>query len=166
MAVNTLLVTVFISLSSRKPSEADPPVPHQDPQSHGKKSSKTYTFLTAATAHQELPAPPELTPLHPSYSCRARLTQNLSQSRQQTPHVRAFYGPDLLISCNFVIMKQQIMFFSICSLMLQYITPLFQMLLKLSKRKCLCLTICFPSVCPVILQSPSVCVLVLCPKYF
>lgn len=116
MAVSTLPVTLFISHSSRKPSEADPPVPHQDPQSHGKKSSKTYTFLTAATAHQELPAPPELTPLHPSYSCRTR--QPIPTTN---PHVRAFYGPDLLISCNFVIMKQPINVFSICSLMLQYI---------------------------------------------
>lgn len=135
MAVSTLPVTVFISLSSRKPSEADPPVPHQDPQSHGKKSSKTYTFLAVATAHQELPAPPELTPLHPSYSCRTRLTQNLSRSQQQTPQFRAFYGPDLQISCNFVIMKQQIMFFLYvpwcCNI---FITPLFQMLLKLSKK--------------------------------
>lgn len=51
------------------------------------------------------------------------------------PHVRAFYGPDLLISCNFVIMKQQIMFFLYvpwCSNI--FITPLFQMLLKLSKK--------------------------------
>lgn len=47
---------------SRESSEADPPVPHQDPQGLGQSSSQAHPVPAAAAAHQQLPAPPELSP--------------------------------------------------------------------------------------------------------
>lgn len=55
-----LLFSFYVCLL-RKPSSADAPVPHQDPQSYGQTSSKPHTLVTSPRTHQELPASPKLT---------------------------------------------------------------------------------------------------------
>lgn len=111
-------------LPSRKSSETDPPVPHQDPQGLGQSSSQTHPVPAAAAAHQQLPASPELNPsAGPTWT-----------SSYQT-HARAFLWT--LWFCRIIrCFSQPSCFFYVGSLMwrLLFIAPLFSVLPNLSKK--------------------------------